>query len=61
MRGFDLLVGYILGNESARKWIISKLRETSLALDNVVKENLGEKNENVRRDNGESQSVDRSC
>ena len=61
MRGFDLLVGYVLGNGNARKWIISKLRETSLALDNVVKENLGEKNENVRRDNGESQSVDRSC
>lgn len=61
MRGFDLLVGYIIGNESMRQWLLSKLKETSRSLDEMVRKNIGEKNENVRRDNGETQGTDRSC
>ena len=61
MRGFDLLVGYIIGNENMRQWLLSKLKETSRSLDEMVRKNIGEKNENVRRDNGETQGTDRSC
>lgn len=37
MRGFGFIVGYILGNEAARKWCIEKICQASCIIEEEMK------------------------
>lgn len=37
MRGLGLIIGYILGNEMARKWCLDNLKKASVILDKEMK------------------------
>ena len=37
MRGFGIIIGYILGNEKARNWCIEKICQASCIIDNEFK------------------------
>lgn len=62
MRGLGLIVGYVLGNATARKWCIDKLKKASVVIDKEMKNTpLGkvfcsitpdEKNKTKEKDNG---------
>ena len=56
MRGFAIILAYILGNEKARNWCMKKICEASVAIDKGFKQTpLGkiikgdEKNDDVRK------------
>lgn len=53
MRGFELILGYLLGNETARKWCISKICETSCLIDKEILSKIkteDKKDDNIRND-----------
>jgi hypothetical protein len=37
MRGLGLVVGYVLGNATARKWCLDNLKKASLIIDQELK------------------------
>lgn len=37
MRGLYLILGYVLGNETARKWCFENLKKASVIIDNEFK------------------------
>lgn len=37
MRGLDLVIGYIIGNKTARTWCINNLKKASLIVDKEIK------------------------
>lgn len=37
MRGLYLILGYVLGNETARKWCFENLKKASVIIDNELK------------------------
>lgn len=37
MRGFGLLIGYIIGNKQARDWVIHKICQTSCIIEDEFK------------------------
>lgn len=46
MRGFGIVIGYILGNETARKWCWGQICKASCVIDKELKKatNKGKKN-----------------
>lgn len=54
MRGFGIIIGYVIGNKNARDWIIRKICQASCIVENEFKKSpLGqiltqeEKNEDI--------------
>lgn len=37
MRGLDLVIGYVLGNKTARTWCLNKLKQASVTIDKEMK------------------------
>lgn len=70
MRGLYLVLGYILGNESARKWCFENLKKASVIIDKEMKKNpafstlTGKKDCNLKKgeqNDGKSNEISLLC
>lgn len=48
MRGFGIIVGYILGNEQARKWCWGQLCKASCVIDQELKKAIKKDKKNAQ-------------
>lgn len=62
MRGLGLIVGYVLGNATARKWCINNLKKASVVLDNEIKKTpLYGLCSSIIKGNGDDNKKDSEC